>query len=76
MAKVTFYYEDGGTQVKEIAANSYRCFGIKLNGTRPIKAIIEGEVSDEFIKSLYYVLHPSGYTIIRNGVTVADIKEY
>ena len=68
MSQVTFTYPCGKEITKEISVEARRTYGDKLNGSRPVKATIVGEVSDEFLyKHMGYVLNPTNYTVIYNG---------
>ena len=70
MAKVTYYYKSGCIQVKEIPAEITKAYGVKCDGTRPTKIVVEGEITDEFVQCLCYAVHPVNGTIYRNGEKV------
>jgi hypothetical protein len=73
-SKVVYTYPSGATQELEILPRMYRHHGIRLEGTRPIKAEVFGEISDEFLyRSLRFSLHPVHRLLIVNGKILEDI---
>ena len=75
MSQVIYTYPDNIEVTKEIHPNAHKTYGDKVNGSRPIKAEILGEVSDEFLyKHLRYVLNPRKRIIIHNGKTILELS--
>ena len=60
MNKYIAIFEDGLIVTRpEVTENSYRVYGIKRNGKRPLFIFIYQPVMDSLIRSALYSLHPS-----------------
>lgn len=68
MARVTYIYPCGEEIVKTVAPDAYRTYGDRINGQRPIKIVIKGKVSDEYLFGFArQVLHPINRSLIYKG---------
>lgn len=66
---ITLVWECGYTQTTDYDINEAGIKGRKYNNKRPVKAIVRGEVMEDVIASLKYVLHSNKGEIIYEWFT-------